>query len=36
MADEIVTRAQQRGITPHQELARLIEAGMDVLYRTEQ
>ena len=35
-ADEIVTRAQQRGITPHQELARLIEAGMDVLYRTEQ
>ena len=36
MADEIVSRAQQRGVTPHQELARLIEAGMDVLYRTEQ
>ena len=36
LADEIVTRAQQRGITPHQELARVIEAGMDVLYRTEQ
>ncbi len=36
MADEIVSRAQERGHTPHQELARLIEAGMDVLYRTEE
>ena len=36
IADEIVQRAQQRGITPHQELARLIEAGMTAVYDTDQ
>lgn len=33
LADEIVDRAHQRGTTPHQELARLIEAGIEALYR---
>ena len=32
LADEIVTRAQQRGVTPHQELAALIQAGMKTTY----
>lgn len=36
LADEIVERAQQRGVTPHQELARLIQAGMDTLYDISQ
>lgn len=36
LADEIVKRAHQRGTTPHQELARLIEAGMDSLYRAHE
>ena len=36
VADEIVQRAQERGITPHQELARLIEAGMTAVYDTDQ
>lgn len=36
LADEIVQRAQQREVTPHQELARLIEAGMQALYGISQ
>lgn len=36
LADEIVQRAQQRGVTPHEELARLIEAGMGTVYNTDQ
>lgn len=36
IADEIVQRAQERGITPHQELARLIQAGMTAVYDTDQ
>lgn len=36
LADEIVQRAQQRGVTPHEELARLIEAGMTAVYDTDQ
>lgn len=36
LADEIVQRARQREVTPHQELARLIQAGMDALYDTDQ
>jgi len=36
LADEIVQRAQQRGVTPHDELARLIEAGMTAVYDTDQ
>jgi ribonuclease HI len=36
LADEIVQRAQQRGVTPHEELARLIEAGMRRVYDTDQ
>ncbi len=36
LADEIVHRAQQRGVTPHEELARLIEAGMTAVYDTDQ
>lgn len=35
-ADHIVTHAQRRGVTPHEELARLIEAGMDVVYGTDE
>lgn len=36
LADEIVHRAQQRGVTAHEELARLIQAGMTAVYNTEQ
>ena len=36
LADEIVERAQRRGVTPHEELARLIEAGMTAVYDTDQ
>lgn len=36
LADEIVQRARQRDVTPHQELARLIQAGMDALYDIDQ
>ena len=36
LADEIVQRAQQRGVTPHEELARVIEAGMGRVYDTDQ
>lgn len=36
LADEIVQRAQQREVTPHQELARLIQAGMEALYGINQ
>lgn len=36
LADKIVQRAQQRGATPNEELARLIQAGMDALYTTNE
>lgn len=36
LADKIVQRAQQRGATPHEELARLIQAGMDAEYTTNE
>lgn len=36
LADRIVHHAQQRGVTPHQELARLIQAGMDALYSRQE
>lgn len=36
LADTIVQRAQQRGTTPHEELARLIQAGMDAVYTTDE
>lgn len=36
LADTIVKRAQQRGATPHEELARLIQAGMDSAYTTNE
>lgn len=32
LADEIVQHAQQRGVSPHYELAVLIQAGMDTIY----
>jgi ribonuclease HI len=36
LADEIVQQAQQRGVTPHEELSRLIQAGMTAVYDTDQ
>src|SRR5699024_8541808 len=36
LADTIVRYAQQRGATPHDELARLIQAGMDAEYSTNE
>ncbi len=36
LADEIVQRAQERGVTPHEELARLIKAGMASVYELDR
>jgi len=36
LADEIVQHAQQRGVSPHYELAVLIQAGMDAIYGTNE
>ena len=36
LADRIVQHAQQRGVSPHYELAVLIQAGMDAIYGTNE